>query len=251
MSNFSRESTSCYIYQNTDTVFVGEVVKIKTKQVEPVNPNLSPELKKAYTIVYRQVTFAITQNFKNASSESIQVMTLAAAVTDCDTVYDLKLGEKWIVFANRQKSGEGEYYSSFAINFNDKKENETFSELSKIQEKGITSSIFGQFGINYPLSQVKIKGYKVTAEVDGNVFTSQLDEYGQFAFPKVPPGTYLVGIYLPYEGFVLDDKRNRKQFTFDYDSGLYVYEFDAVVKDSECFYQRISAFPPEHPEVSN
>lgn len=241
----------CYVFQNTNTVFVGEVLKVETKKLVPTDPALRPELKQDDTFVYQEVTLAVTENFKNAAAPSIQVMTLAAAYSSCDTVYDLKVGEKWVVFADPKDFVSGELVSSFAIKLNENKEDETLAGLSKIKEHGIEASLFGHFNINYPLSQINIKGKRVTAEADGHRFTAKLDEYGGFAFPKVPAGTYSVRIYLPYQGYVLDDKRNRREFSFDNDSGLYVYEFAVVVKDGECSYQRIGAFPPDSKEQSN
>jgi len=243
----------CYLYQTTNTIFVGEVVKSEEAEIKESEANLpsgsrAAELSKAYTPRYNLVKFNVIQNLKNALADSIELKTLAAEITSCDIVYDFRPGEKWIIFALPHK--DGILHSTLAIRSDEKRAKKMLAELSMFKESGITSSIFGQFQINYPLSGVNLKGFKVTTQRDGFILSSEMDEYGQFSFPELTAGTYCVRIVLPYPGYVRGPTGERSHFTFDHSTQLYTHEFNAMVKEGVCLYERIRAFPIGLPESS-
>lgn len=236
------ETPFCYIYQSAQIVFVGEVVKSEPHNIVPDIPNLSAESKIAWTGKYNRLTFAVTENFKGIATGEFEALNLVEAVTSCDVITEIKLGQKWIVFAY-QRAGKSEFYVSRASFFYDEaKEAKKLDYLRKVVNNETKPGIYGQFTANYPASQIRIEGYKVTAESDGKKFTTKMDEYGQYAFPVISGGIYRVKIQIPFDGY-LQKGNNRTYFVYDKKIRLYTYEYETTVKDNECAYERVSAFP--------
>ncbi len=232
----------CYIFQSAQAVFVGEVVKSEPHSAVPANSNLSAETKFAWTRKYNRLTFAVTETFKGAATGEFEALNLAEAVTSCDTVTEIKIGQKWVIFAY-QLDGKDEFYVSLAGFFYDEaKEAEKLGYLRAVLKNETKTGLYGQFTANYPASLIKIEGYRVTAEGNGKRLTAKMDKYGQYAFPAVSGGTFKIKIHIPFKGY-LQEGNNQTDLVFDKKTGLYTYEYETTVKDNECAYEQIRAYP--------
>lgn len=227
-------------------MFLGEVVKSELHSVVSVNPKLSPETRATWTAKYNRLTFAVTETFKGAATGEFEALNLAEIVTSCDEVTDIKSGQKWVVFAY-QRDGKGEFYiSPTSFLYDEAKEAEKLRYLHTAVANGETKvGIYGQFTANYPASRIKIEGFKVTAEGNSRQqLTAKMDKYGQYAFPAVFSGVFKIKIHLPFNGY-LREGNHRTDFVFDKETGLYTYEYETLVKDNECAYERTHAFPAD------
>jgi hypothetical protein len=232
----------CYIFQSAQAVFVGEVIKSEPHNIVPDNPNLSPEKKAAWTYKYDRLTFAATEIFKGAAKSEFETLNLAEIVTSCDTVTKIKIGQKWVVFAY-QRDGKDEFYVSSASFFYDgANEAEKLGYLRAAVNKETKTGLYGQFAANYPASLIKIEGYKVIAEGNGRRLTAKMDKYGQYAFPAISGGIYKIKIQIPFDSY-LQEGNHRTNFVFDHKTGLYTYEYETTVKENECAYKQIRAYP--------
>lgn len=234
----------CHIIQNTKAIFSGEVMEIRPQLDESSSATQKSVLEQSYTPQYNRVRFLVTDNFKNVSVTSLEILALKKHITSCDEVHDFKIGEKWLIFANQNQRSGIDYIVTKASKVDDSTVTRTLVGLHQNRERGIDSGIFGQFLMNHPLSLVSTKGLPVTATIGDEMQTARMDEFGQYAFPILSPGKYKVRVFLPYDGHVLDDERRPSSFSYDNGSKLNFYEFDATVKESECFYQTTRAFPP-------
>jgi len=234
----------CYIFQSAQSVFVGEVIKAEPHNIVPADPNLSPENKGVWTAKYDRLTFAVTETFKGAAKSDFETFNLAEMVSSCDIIKEIKLGQKWVIFAH-QHDGKGAFYiSSASFLYDEAKEAEKINFLRAVLNGETKTGIYGQFTANYPASRIKIEGYKVIVEGNGKRLTAKMDKYGQYAFPTVSGGTFKIKIYIPYGGYV-EQGNNRKDLAFEKKTGLYTYEYETTVKDNECVYENTHAYPPD------
>ncbi len=242
----------CYIYQNTEVIFVGKILKAEPFDYEPTNSN-EAKLKEAYKNwmgVYEKMTFAVVDKYKGVPSESVEILNLTKGGTSCDNPIKMNVGERWAVLAHRLKPDSTDYYVTTAKKIDENSINDLVIKLEKVREKGITPSIFGQIHANYPLSKTGLKGYQVTAQRDGNTFRAKMDQYGQFSFDNIESGTYNVRAYVPFAGYVAlpINQYRHDQLGFDEKKRLFFYEYKANVEDNKCFYETFWIRPNAAPQ---
>lgn len=215
----------CHQYKTNRLIFIGEVISIESV---PRNVEGLEERSKAWVPQYNRVEFAVVEPFKTEGSESVTMLALAKEVGSCDKVYPLKVGEKWLIFSNAHVNGEAEVSMAEPAGSSYRTE-----ALRKISHRPIVPSIHGQVMI----ARKDLKGVGLIAESSNRKYLATMDQYGQFKFDPVDPGTYRVRILFPFAGYV-EVGRNKNLFTFDAEAGVHSFGFDATVTDGDCLYRR-------------
>ncbi len=217
----------CHQYKTNRMIFIGEVISIETV---PRNVEGLTERAKAWVPQHKRVKFAVVEPFKMEGGETVTMLVLAREVTSCDKVYPLKVGEKWLIFSNSYVNGEAEVSMAEPAGSSYRTE-----ALRKISHRPIVPSIHGQVMI----ARKDLKGVGLIAESSNRKYLATMDQYGQFKFDPVDPGTYRVQIMFPFAGYV-EDGRNKNWFAFDAEARVHRFEFDATVVEGDCVYKRFN-----------
>lgn len=217
----------CHQYKSNRAIFIGKVLSI-----EPVPRNVEglTEMAKAWVPQFNRVEFAVIEPFKTDGKETVKMLALSKEMTSCDKVYRLKVGEKWLIFSDNAVDGERVVSiaepagSSYRV-----------EALRKISHRPIVPAIHGQFLI----ARKDIKGIGLIAESSNRKYLATMDQYGQFKFDPVEPGTYRLRILFPFAGYVAD-RSVKSWFRFDSGAGVHWFDFDVTVEEGDCFYEKFT-----------
>lgn len=171
----------CSAYWKADAVFAGTVAGITDAPPEP-----GESFKKLL------LSFTVEQNYRGGEGAEAEVSTITG--TSCDVKFEA--GERWLVYANRNRS-TGRLEISFRTRQLGHAE-EDLGYIRSLSEKTAESSITG--GV-YKMSSTPWEGATIVVEGNGRKYQATTDKDGRFKVPALKPGKYVVrGVFPPETG---------------------------------------------------
>ena len=178
----ARLGPACEMAWNSDSVFVGRVVRISDQFVRTSDG----------TERQKRVTFQVSETFRGPVKQTVDVTTDVEAGGDCG--FPFERGRDYLVYASRS---EGVLYTSICSRT--ARAEGAASDLAYLRSfaKGETpSKIFGsvtEFNPRpVPIAKVPIRLVSPTSNRE-----TITDSAGQYSFDALPPGTFTISASLP------------------------------------------------------
>lgn len=213
----------CAYYSRSDTAFVGRIIRIEKPSQK--------QLKETEGMPNQFIYFEIEHPLKNAAAAKIRVSTYYKSSCDYE---DIAVGQRWLVFAGKSKSGElffGRCDGSRAIE-NKTELKEILAALPPARDKQTIFVHVMDMGGFSPLPESK-----VTVEGFGQTFESKTGK-GYFGFDVPKPGKYKIRIEFPYRTNLSDPFSDQpKKISAGDDKSVFEGEIEAVA--GECAFRQL------------
>jgi hypothetical protein len=167
----------CSAYWKADSVFVGIISGIKKLPREP-----QPEPAKLL------LRFSVLQPFRGIETKQVKVVTTTGS--DCDEQY--RKGEKWLVYAHRDSTGQLMVLSRI-VPYDGAGEDLVY--IYSLSQRVQPSIIVGVYDDPY----TPAGGIKIEIEGEGHKYQGVTDKDGRVSIPVAEAGRYLIRAIFPAE----------------------------------------------------
>ncbi|MGI8670110.1 MAG: hypothetical protein ACR2J3_09745 [Aridibacter sp.] len=209
----------CALYQESDAIFVGEITKI----IKPTEKELEEDTEDFPT---QKIFFKVERSIKDVNANEIKLST--SYNTSCD-FNDISVGQRWIVFAYRDKNNEMMFGRCSGSGKLDKKNpiHKVLEKYNFILEK---SAIIGNI---FDFISNPVENADVTV-VDGENIIKEKVIGGRFKVDVSKLLKYRVIVTLPFKAEISYSTSRVK--TLNQSSEKSVFEYEADLSNGGCSF---------------